>query len=235
MNINENDKLLNTLKQRKTTPSLVAEILRNAILHGELKGGEQLRQAEIAEQFGMSRIPVREALRQLEAEGLVTFAPHRGATVSILSAKEVREIYEIRMLLEIGAMRFALPCLTEKDLLKAEKVIEQIDREENSSKWTELNWKFHSTLYSAADRPRLMAMINNLHTNVAPYMRIYLSLMNYQRKSQEEHRQILEACKKKDESAAIEAIEKHLSTARELLVDYLDQKAQMQKAKERDK
>src|SRR5437868_10445798 len=88
------------VRRRRTTPGMVADVLRDAIRSGDLKGGQPLRQDELAAQFGLSRIPVREALRRLEGEGLVTVNPHRGAVVSILSNEELHEICEIRVALE---------------------------------------------------------------------------------------------------------------------------------------
>lgn len=205
----------------RTTPGLVAEVLREAILRSVLKGGEQLPQDEIAAQLGVSRIPVREALRQLEAEGLVTFYPHRGAVVSELSDQEVQEIYEIRIPLEITAIRLAIPHLAEEDLRRAEDLLAAIDRETDVAKWSDLNREFHGTLYAPANRPRLVALINTLRTNVERYQRIYISLMQHKPTSQREHRQIIEACRRRDIVGAVEALERHLGSASQLLVAYL--------------
>lgn len=205
----------------RTAPGLVAEVLREAILRNVLKGGEQLRQDEIAAHLGVSRIPVREALRQLEAEGLVTFYPHRGAIVSELSHQEVQEIYEIRIPLEVIAIRLAIPHLSEHDLQHADEILEALDRETEVPKWSELNREFHSTLYAPADRRRLLALINTLRTNVERYQRIYISLMHHKPNSQREHRQIIEACKRRDVAAAVKALESHLGNAAQSLVAYL--------------
>lgn len=205
----------------RTTPGLVAEVLREAILRNVLTGGQQLRQDEIAAHLGVSRIPVREALRQLEAEGLVTFFPHRGAVVSELSHQEVQEIYEIRIPLEATALRLALPRLTQQDLERAEAILEAIDRETEVAKWSGLNREFHTILYAPADRPRLLALINTLRTNVERYQRIYISLMQHKVNSQREHRQILEACRRRDVGTAVQALESHLGQAAQELVAYL--------------
>ncbi|MDR7465345.1 MAG: GntR family transcriptional regulator [Armatimonadota bacterium] len=199
----------------------MAEVLREAILRNVLTGGQQLRQDEIAAHLGVSRIPVREALRQLEAEGLVTFFPHRGAVVSELSHQEVQEIYEIRIPLEATALRLALPRLTQQDLERAEAILEAIDRETEVAKWSGLNREFHTILYTPADRPRLLALINTLRTNVERYQRIYISLMQHKVNSQREHRQILEACRRRDVGTAVQALESHLGQAAQELVAYL--------------
>jgi len=210
-------------RNRQSTPSLVAEVLREAIFRGILSGGEQLRQDEVASQFGVSRIPVREAFRQLAAEGLITLYPHRGAVVSTLSPEEVQEIYEIRIPLETLAIRLAVPKLTQADLAHAHDILHAIDLEEDSVRWGELNREFHATLYAPAGRPRLLALISNLRANVERYLRIYISLMHHKQRSQRQHREILAACKRRDVEAAAKVLDEHLSDTSELLIRFLKQ------------
>ncbi|MBV7274692.1 GntR family transcriptional regulator [Clostridiaceae bacterium UIB06] len=224
MMINIDKNLRSELTRRKTTPTIVADILRTAILKGELKGGQQLIQADIAEQFGMSRIPVREALKQLEMEGLVKQYPNKGAVISELSADEVQEIYEIRSLLETGAIKLSIENLSEEDLEQAENLLKEIDRAEDVNKWIELNWEFHSCLYAPANRPRLLSIVNNLHINVGRYIRIYLGMMNFEEKSQEEHYKILNACKEGNAQEAANLIEEHLKNVSMTLVSYLNER-----------
>lgn len=207
--------------RRPTASEHVAEVLREAIFRGVLRSGQQLQQDLLAAQFGVSRIPVREALRQLEAAGLVTVYPHRGAVVSALSAQEVEEIYEIRVALECLALRLAIPHLAAGDLKRAEKIIHEIDRVEDIGRWSELNLDFHATLYASAKRPRLLSLIHTLRMNVDRYHRIYISLMHHKPQSQREHRRILEACRRGQEAEATRALEQHLSTAARKLVSYL--------------
>jgi DNA-binding GntR family transcriptional regulator len=211
------------LSRRQTTPTLVADALREAILRGMFKSGQPLPQDEIAAQFGLSRIPVREALRQLEGEGLVTFYPHRGAVVAHLSAGEVREICEIRVALETLAIRLAIPNQTEATLLQAERILDDTDRDVDViGHWSENNWKFHSTLYKPANRPRLLKTIHGLHNNVDRYLRLHVSLMNYKDKGQLEHRQILDACSRHDANTATRLLEHHIDGVATLLSEYLE-------------
>src|SRR5689334_18278168 len=112
-----------------STPETVREALRVAISSGDLAPGFQLRQDELAERFGTSRIPVREALRQLEAEGFVTILPNRGAVVADLSVDEVIELLEIRIALECHALRLAIPAMGEMDLDETKKVLRSYDAE----------------------------------------------------------------------------------------------------------
>ena len=200
----------------------IADSLRADILRGKLKSGQALKQDEIAAQFGISKIPVREALIQLKAEGLVNFYPNRGAFVSELSAVEADEIYVMRIALETAVLARAIPNLTVAQLKHAEEILDAIDREENIAKWGELNWEFHATLYSPAALPRLMDTIKTLHTNIARYLVLYLAGMAYQKKSQKEHRAILAACRHGDTEKALAVLVVHLQGASEHLVAYLN-------------
>ncbi|MGN8545983.1 GntR family transcriptional regulator [Bradyrhizobium sp. 13971] len=118
-----------------SAPDAVREALRAAISSGELAPGLQLRQDELAARFGTSRIPVREALRQLEAEGFVTFLPNRGAVVSDLSIDEVIELLEIRIALECHALRLAIPAMGEIDLEETTKILRAYDAEPDPAQW----------------------------------------------------------------------------------------------------
>ncbi|MDJ0798193.1 MAG: GntR family transcriptional regulator [Calothrix sp. MO_167.B12] len=211
----------NVLPQQRSTPDLIADALREAIIQGILQPGESLRQDEIAKQFGVSRIPVREALRQLEVEGLVNFYAHRGAVVSALSPAEVEEIGEIRVALETTAIKLAIPNLTEFDLEKAQYILDTTVTETDVARLGELNWEFHTTLYSPANRPRLLGIIKNLHMNIERYVRLQMTNMNYAPLSHKEHEQLLNACRQKDTSTAVRLLKRHIGTATKELVKYL--------------
>ncbi|NJO72314.1 MAG: GntR family transcriptional regulator [Leptolyngbyaceae cyanobacterium RM1_406_9] len=209
------------LRQQRSTPDLIADALREAIVQGVFQEGQSLRQDEIAAQFGVSRIPLREALRQLEAEGLVMLSPNRGATVAVMSPEEAQEICEIRVALEGLALQLAIPNLTEADLDKAAEILKKTGRETDVGRWAKLNWEFHAVLYAAGDRPRLLSLIKTLHTNIDRYIRLQMAKMNYLEKSQHEHQQLLEACRKGDSKAAVRLLKRHIETAGEQLVAYL--------------
>ncbi|WP_273886562.1 GntR family transcriptional regulator [Rubrobacter naiadicus] len=198
---------------------MVAAGLRDAILSGALAGGTPLRQEEIARRFGVSKIPVREALRQLEGEGLVSFYPHRGAVVSRLSRLEVEEITEIREMLEPVALGKAFPRLGEEEFARAEDILRQIDEEEDLiSRWGELNWRFHATLFAPAGRPRLMEIIRMQHVAFERYIRMHLALSDYE-KPQREHYELLELCRRGDEEAALALLARHVRETGDLLLE----------------
>ncbi|MBE9038067.1 GntR family transcriptional regulator [aff. Roholtiella sp. LEGE 12411] len=221
--MNLNDLAANVLQQR-STPDLIADALREAILRGIFQEGQSLRQDEIATQFGVSRIPVREALKQLEAEGLVTLYLNRGAIVSVLTATEAQEICEIRSALEVKAIQIAIPKLSESDIEKAAVILEVTDQATDAGILAKLNWEFHATLYAAAERPRLLMMIKNLHVNCSRYIRVQMTQMDYHERSQKEHYQLLDACRQRDPKTAVRLLKRHIDTAGEQLVAYLQHK-----------
>ena len=224
MSIDLDGLAVDAAKLYRTTPAVVADILREAILDGTLRGGQPLRQEELASKFGLSRGPIREALRQLEGEGLIVFYPYRGAVVSPLSLAEVQEICEIRIALETAALRFALPQLSEEVLKRAEEILDEADQPTTGvAQWGEINWKFHATLYTPANRPRLLALIKAQHAQMDRYLRVHFSLLNYKQQAQQEHRQILEACKRRDESTALSVLERQITAVGEMLALYLRQ------------
>ena len=137
---------------RQSLTSAVADKLRDQIIRGVIPEGAQLRQDAIANQFKVSRIPVREALRQLDAEGLITILPNRGAIVPALSPEDIEELFSIRALLEPEVLKLSIPHLTEEDFSRADAVLRQyvkeLRRDDHVSAWGRLNWEFHSILYS---------------------------------------------------------------------------------------
>ena len=205
-----------------TLPGMIMNSLREAILSGELPGGFQLKQEELASKFNVSMSALREALKSLEAEGLVKFFPNRGAVVSELSAAEAQEIFDIRLYLELGALELAIPNLNEAELAAAAELLQEADGESQGQRWSSLNWQFHETLYRAANRPKLLTIIQTMHNNVERYMRLYLSALHHQEKSQAEHRLLLEACGKGDVKAAQKVLRKHMTDAKKNLSRYLE-------------
>lgn len=207
--------------QSASTPELVAHALREAILGGLYAPGQPLRQDTIAAALGLSKIPVREALRRLEAEGLVVLHPNRGAVVAPLVAAEAQEIAEIRIALETLALRLALPNLAPRDLRLAAGLLDDLDAEADITRWGALNRDFHQTLYAPAGRPQLLALIATQHRRFDRYMRVVLAAMHHQPESQAEHRAILAACVERDEATAVALLEGHIATAAARLAEQL--------------
>ncbi len=211
------------IKNPGNTPDFIASALRNEILLGRLNANHPLRQDRVAERFGVSKIPVREAMVQLKAEGLIVFVPNRGFVVSELSPAEVEEIYLMRLALETKALERAIPRLRHADLIRAEGVLQISEAEDDRAQWSELNREFHATLYRAARLPRLLSTIEMLHNNVARYLIIYLGGLSARDTSDLEHKKLLQACQKKDVKRAVEILEGHLSRASDRLVAFLSE------------
>lgn len=213
---------------RQSLTVAVAEKLRDQIIRGEIPEGAQLRQDAIATQFRVSRIPVREALRQLDAEGLIAIVPNRGAVVPALSPDDIEELFSIRALLEPEVLKLSIPRLTEQDFAQAQAVLRkyarELRREEHVSAWGRLNWHFHSILYSRANQPRFMAIIRNVNNSGERYTRLQLYLTHGTKRANEEHHRILELCRRREVAAACKLLRQHIQYAGESLKQALTQK-----------
>ena len=210
---------------RPTVVSMTADALREQILRGRHAEGAPLRQDAIAHELGVSRIPVREALRQLEAEGLVTFSPHRGAIVSSLSLKEIRELFELRADIESDLLRRAIPEMSSTDFARASEILvayETAFRAGDVGAWGTLNWQFHSVLYAPADRALTMAIVSKLHQHCDRYSRLQLALTNGESRARQEHRAILAAAKKRDVAKARQLLRDHILGAGRSLATFLE-------------
>lgn len=137
--------------------------IREKILTGELPEGVELRQDTIAAELQVSRTPVREALRQLAVEGLITLVPYRGASVSSLSTGEICGFFETRAVIECYLLTLAVPNLKEEDFERAEDILSQFEQsvqnESEAKAWGQWNWRFHSTLYIPANRPFMLSFV----------------------------------------------------------------------------
>lgn len=207
--------------KKETLADTITTNLRKKIVKGDLVAGQQLKQEELAAHYNVSMSSLREALRSLEACGLVTIKPRRGATVSALSVEEAEEIYDIRTYLELGALEIAIPKITDKDIKSAEKHFMELGEMKDPTQWPDINWKFHIHLYAPSQREKLLTLIKQLHDNVSRYMIIYLDTMKYQKNSQEEHLALLKACADKDLKTAQATLRGHMFGAKSRLVQYL--------------
>ncbi len=201
-----------------TTPDLIAETLREEILRGSVAPGQALRQEELAERFGVSRLPVRDALLRLEAQGLVHVYPNRGAFVISLSADEVTEIYEMRLLLEGDIIERAVPRMTSDDRRRIDAAHAEATRTAGGPEWMEGDWRFHRALYEPAARPRQLATIENLRSTVARYSSGHDALPTRTPEWLADHDAILAACRARASVAARRRLEEHLRRAMELVL-----------------
>lgn len=208
------------VSQRRTTnetaQDMVLETLREAILDGIVVPGTRLRQEELASVFDTSRIPVREALRALEYEGLVQSEPRRGFTVTSLDADQIEEIYDLRTVLESHAIRLAIPLLTEQDLIELQTLYDAMASSNGSDLQLAKREKFYLRLYSVTARPRLVGLIARLRQEVARSLRWKLV-----QHSPSHHELFFEAVKNGDADLAAAELASHYRKVVALLRRYL--------------
>jgi DNA-binding GntR family transcriptional regulator len=204
----------------------LVETLRDEIIRGDLVPGQYLRLEEIAARFDVSTMPVREALRDLEAEGLVTIFPHRGATVTQLSADELQDIYDIRATLEEMATRLAVPLVTKATLAELTSLVEQMENHLGDvATLVKLNHQFHLTLYAASGRRHLCELNRVLRYRVQHYLHLFTveTALDHPQ-TQGEHRAILEACRRGDAEQAAALMRDHVAQVGRAIVEYVRQR-----------
>ncbi|CAN7358616.1 GntR family transcriptional regulator [Bosea sp. LjRoot9] len=196
--------------ERIPAPELVRAGLRAAIIAGDIAPGTQLRQDEIAARFGTSRIPVREALKQLSVEGLVDFLPNRGAIVKTYSLADLMEVMEIRIGLETRALRLAIPHMVEEDIAAAGAILKDYDAEPRPEMWAQMNWQFHRLIYVPCNMPRLLELIESNWNHVSRFTRTRVSIAAGKESPNREHWKILEACQAGAIDKAVTLLEQHI-------------------------
>jgi Transcriptional regulators len=197
----------------RTATEFVEATLRQGILSGRLSGGTPLRQEELARLFNVSRMPVREALRQLEAQALIDFVPHKGAVVTDISAEDAADNYAIRRALEPAALTLSIPHLDVEDFARAEELITEMDAETEPGRMGELNRRFHMSLYARAGRPRLLALTEQQLASADRYVRFHLAAKGQEHMAQEDHLAMLAAARERDAERAVAVLLGHLDTA----------------------
>ncbi|MBD9413590.1 GntR family transcriptional regulator [Pseudomonas sp. PDM16] len=200
---------------------VIAKHLRDAIISGHFAEDEPIRQDDIAQLFNVSKIPVREALKRLEAEGLVLFQRNKGAVVTRISEPEMAQMFEVRVLLEMRAIRLAVPNMTEDTFAAAERICEAFLGEEDVGRWAELNWQLHACLYEPAQRPFLVNLIRSIHDKLERYLRMQMSLSEGKDRADHEHRDIIDACRAGDADTAARLIEEHINGVCQTLYEHL--------------
>lgn len=218
--------------------TVATDAIRQRILAGEWADGSQLRQEALSRELGMSRVPVREALRQLEAEGLVNIEDNKGAVVSQLSLPEIVELLRVRVLLECDVLLEAIPRQSSADIAEAEALLAKFEialRDKDISAWGILNAQFHMALYRAAGRDQTLAIIEQLHNRTDRYTRMQILLTGFNDRAHHEHTRLLELCKQKDAISAAAFLRQHIMNAEEALEAWYRAQAGQQKTSRRKK
>ncbi|MFV1463731.1 MULTISPECIES: GntR family transcriptional regulator [unclassified Phaeobacter] len=206
---------------RSTLPDVIAADLRERILSGELAEGEPIRQEALAEEYDVSRMPVREALKRLDAEGLVLFANNRGATVTKHSLREIAEIFDLRILVEVDLFRRSIPAMTSTDFARCSQILDEMDASydaDDVATWGALNHRYHSALYAAAGRKLTNEMLQGLSLHSDRFVRMHLSVMKQREPAKAEHRDLLALAQARNVEAACDALTRHISRTKEELL-----------------
>jgi DNA-binding GntR family transcriptional regulator len=201
--------------------SVIEETLRSAILDGRIPCGTALRQQDLADLFGVSRMPVREALRQLEAQALLNVVAHKGAVVAPLVQGDAVETYALRILLESEALRLSIPLLEKEDFEASARHIDDMETEQDYSEIGRLNRLFHMSLYCKASNRRLLSLIEEGLNEEERFLRFNLEAMGLGKLSQDDHRALLLAVEDRDIERAVKLLEHHLNRGVEVITRYL--------------
>jgi DNA-binding GntR family transcriptional regulator len=222
----EKIKLSNVLASEQLSPhqarAVIEERLRSAILDGRLPPGTAVRQQELATLFGVSRMPVREALRQLEAQSLLKVEMHKGAVVAPLIDEDAVDTYALRILLESEALRQSIPLLDASDIASARGYIQQLENETRHAEIGRLNRLLHMTLYSKASNRKLLRMIENELNEEERFLRFHLSSMGLGQLTQDDHNALVDAASDKLVDEAVAVLARHLNSGALVIRNYLD-------------
>lgn len=215
----------------KPLREVVFDTLREAIISGVLRPGERLMETPLAEELGVSRTPIREAIRKLELEGFVVMFPRKGAYVAGISLKGIADVFEVRAALEALAVGLAAERITDEELEGLERVIvrkkESID-EGDVSRFIESDMKFHDTLYRASRNQRLMQILSNLQDEIHRFRSVSLAYPGRMQVAMEEHRKIIEAVADRDIARAQDLAWEHIENAENSLVEAVREKGEIE-------
>jgi len=216
---------LRSVEINQTVADQIASELADRIVSGALAPGTRLRQDHFAAEFSASHVPVREAFRKLEAQGLIVSTPRRGVRVTQIDAGMVLEVTEMRAALEGLALHHALAHLEKKDLEAAQQALVDGEASQEIAVWEAANRRFHLALTAPCGLPRLMASIRDLHRSDARFLFATWNELHWQPRSETEHRSILRAIKRGEGERARELLEAHIREAGQALVKRLRIKA----------
>lgn len=206
---------------------VIFETLRKAIISGDIKPGERLMEVSLAEQMGVSRTPVREAIRRLEAEGLVTMVPRKGTHVSELSSKDIIDVLEVRGVLDKLATKLAAKRIQPQQIRALESIHKQFVsciEKENFENAVRKDIEFHDAIYAASGNSRLIGVLASLREHIFRFRVLYLRDLNIAEHVEQEHQQILDALKEGNAELASELSEKHIRNQMDSIIEALNQK-----------
>ena len=217
---------------------LVFTTLRQAILKGELQPGERLMEIQLADKMGVSRTPIREAIRKLEKEGLVLMIPRKGAEVAGISEKMLKDVLEVRMTLEKLAFTLSMTRISEAGIEKLESVGRKFVKAVSNDNIVDMaaaDEEFHFVIYDAADNDKLKELLFNLKENMYRYRMEYLKDENYRKDLIDEHEKMIKYFKTKNLEDGLVLVEKHIANQEKAVLNKLRQEESDNKSKGKDK
>lgn len=202
---------------------VVFETLREAIMSGQLSPGARMMEVQLAEEMGVSRTPVREAIRKLELEGFVVMIPRKGAYVAGISLKDIADVFEIRAALESLACGLAAERITEEEIEELERTLEQVINVENDNidGLVEKDTDFHDLIYKASRNTRLIQIINNLREQIQRFRTASLAIPGRMKVALEEHKKMVEAISARNVKLAQELAFEHIENAENSMLEVL--------------
>ena len=204
---------------------VVFQTLRQAILKGELQPGERLMEIKLAERLGVSRTPIREAIRKLELEGLVVMIPRKGAAVANITEKDTKDVLEVRRTLEMFAVEVACDRITQEQLVQLKEAAKDFEASKGSMdliRIAETDMNFHEIIYEATQNERLVQMLNNLRENMYRYRIEYLKDPNYYDSLVGEHQEILDAIESGNKEKARVCMRDHIDNQQLAVISKLN-------------
>ncbi len=209
----------------KTRTEHVLDLIKEDILSGALKSGEPLRQSFLADKYQISRIPIREALLQLEAQGLVRVEAHKGAVVTEISIQEIDELFNLRAILEPYILECAITNMDKTCFQECETILDKLERslkdKTQVDQWSDYNFEFHNCLYKPANLHHTLDLVNTLNTRCDRYIRMQLLYTDGIDKAEEEHRELLKLCRSKNTKQATKFLSQHILAASSAIKDFL--------------
>lgn len=209
---------------RQSLPDVIVADLRQRILSGDLSEGELIRQELLAEEYQVSRMPIREALKRLDAEGLVVFTNNRGATVTKHTLDDIAEIFDVRMLLEVDLFTRAIPLMQEAHFVRCEQLLNDMDASYAAgdvAAWGPLNAHYHQSLYEAAGRALTSQLLERASLQSNRYVSLHIDQLKNAERAQHDHRELLSLAQQGKVAAAAESLRQHIESTKDQVLAWI--------------
>lgn len=209
---------------RQSFPDIIAADLRQRILSGDLAEGELIRQELLAEEYDVSRMPIREALKRLDAEGLVVFTNNRGATVTKHTLEEIAEIFDVRMMLEVDLFTRAIPLMQDEHFELCESILKEMELSYQSgdvAAWGPLNARFHSALYAASDRKLTSNLLERASLQSNRYVSMHIDQLKKSQSAHQDHSDLLALARQGDVQCAADKLRSHIENTKFQVLEWI--------------